>query len=502
MASRTGVSQSAPEATGAIGWLAREDPTRFAAFRIALATVLLADIIHLLQHLRVFTGTQKTPLLISALLFLWSAILIFMIVGFFTRAASIANYLFCALILGICAPAQGFSQGAGDSIAISLSLLAVILPCRSTFAVDRIGAAESPHLSAVGARWLLVVYLSSVYVDSGIHKLISPMWHSGLGVATPMGLPNLVWMNVAWIVRFPATVLRFMSWGVIAFELLFPCLYAWRRSRLLAVVTGISLHIGIAVLYPIPVFSGLMIAIYLCLLPESCYGSMRHLDMRMAKQVRNSYHLFASPKLSRVILSSRLAVAAIVLWGLFIGGAYAPKYVSYAPIEVILKAVRKGIFVTTGIAGHEVFADGLFAHYGYQVRLIPADLTASAAAVPYSRNGLFAWSVRDRVWENWWKLTQAPWTPINQAESFLANWADFYWHPDSTIRIDARLQHVEMHDIDTSLFSRNNAVPWNPVGTIRLRYGSRPEVTWANPPTAKEKGLGDYLSRVLTRDSQ
>jgi hypothetical protein len=263
-------------------WLAPEDAARFAAFRVALGVALLADVIHLYIHRSIFSSLQKLQWPIGPMLVPWSIVLVCMIVGYRTRIAVTANYICCVFILGIAAGREGFSQVAGDSVAISLSLLAVILPCGAVFAADRMGATESPQSSVAAARWVLAGYLCSIYVDSGIHKLISPMWYSGLGLATPMSLPSLVWMNVAWTDWFPALLFRIFGWGVIAFELLFPFFYIWRRTRVVTVLLGIAMHIGIALLYPFPTFSALMIAIYMGLLPDRCYAPLRQLDTWIA----------------------------------------------------------------------------------------------------------------------------------------------------------------------------------------------------------------------------
>lgn len=194
-----------------------------------------------------------------------------------------------------------------------------------------------------------------------------------------------------------------------------------------------------------------------------------------------------------------------MVWGLCIGVTYAPADASYQPARFILNRVwrvKKFVFATTGVQGHGVFADWLFQDYRYQLRLIPVGF-ASGAAVPYSRDGLFDWSVRDRVWEVWWKHAQAPWTPLHDAEFQLATWADVYWHAGAdavTVRIEGRPQHVELDTIDAALFSRNNAVAWRTVGTIRLNQDAVPVVTWVDQPRRGENLLGNYVSRVLPED--
>ena len=157
-----------------------------------------------------------------------------------------------------------------------------------------------------------------------------------------------------------------------------------------------------------------------------------------------------------------MASLIIALWDVAVANTYGPELVTYRPLWLGLKATRKILYIATGISSHAVFEDNGFAHYGYQLRLAVGDPTAlQPHTVPYSRSGLFAWSVRDRVWEEWWKRTQAPSVPLYQSESNLENWAEFYWHATDhpfTVRIEARPQEVEIHKVSTTLFSRNYSV--------------------------------------------
>ena len=479
-------------------WLAPEDGTRFAAFRIVLGFVLLADISHLYVYRSVFSNPQRWQLPIGPLLVPWGIVILCMVAGYRTRAATIANYCCCAFVLGLIAPLQGFSQIGGDSIAIGLSLLAGILPCGAALTWDRVGVARRPTLVAASGRWILAAFLSSIYVDSGIHKLLSPMWRSGFGATTPMGLPSIVWMNTAWLAWFSPFFLRLFGWGVVGFELFFPFLFIYSQTRVLVLLMGIALHVGIAVIYPIPVFAGIMLAIYAGLLPERCYVPLQRLDAWIATRAGRLPLDMRFETWSP--LSRRLALGAVVLWGLLIGTMYGSYYITYRPVYLLLRLARKATYVTTGVTSHAVFLDSQFEGYRYQLRLMPAGSTADEASLPYSRGGLFARYVRDRLWEDWWKRAQAPVIPMHDAEQRLAAWADAHWHPNANslnVRIEARPQYVEMNRIDTAVFSRNEQEAWRAVGNIELRPGAVPKVTWTFAPRPDEELLGDYVLRIL-----
>jgi hypothetical protein len=253
--------------------------------------------------------------------------------------------------------------------------------------------------------------------------------------------------------------------------LFFPLIYLWRRTRLLGLLIGIGLHLGIAMMFPHPWFAGLMLIFYVALLPEAWVTRQR---------LENTQW--------------RYPLRVAVLLSILTAWVYIPNYVSYRPAQQVLKTVRKALAVATGIATHKVFEDSGFAHYEHQMRLT-ASGSSPDKSIPYSRDGLYAWSVWDRVWEFWLKRTQSPFVPIPQAELNLTRWASFYW-PANTVLIEARPQTVELHGIDTGLFSKNRAAAWREIGFIDTR--SR-RITWLNPPTAGEPKLGDYLSRILAQ---
>jgi len=344
------------------------DGSRFMVFRAVLSVVLIADLGHLYAHLNVFPHLTAWRPILNVALPIWIAALLCAIVGWHSKVALLINYTLAAVIFGLLAPNGGFQQAAGDSVIIGASLLLVVLQATN----------------GAGTRILAALYLCSIYIDSGVHKLFSPMWSSGFGITTPMELPSLVWTNAAWLAWFPHSVLHALGYGVVAFEVLFPALYFWQPTRVLAVLAGAALHVGIGVVYPIPVFAGLMVALYTALLPDRWYGRLRDAPAPLKLAVKPS--------------------AVLCVWILCVTAAYAPEYIRPQSLELPLKAIRKAVYMTTGVASHEVFADGMFTAYRYQLRLSDGE-----EMIPYDRpDGLFMWSVRDRVWEQWWKRTEAP----------------------------------------------------------------------------------------------
>jgi hypothetical protein len=203
-----------------------------------------------------------------------------------------------------------------------------------------------PKISLTSGRWLVAAFLSSIYVASGVHKLLSPMWSGGFGVLAPMTLPSLVWIDLSWISSLPHWFWRSAGYSVVVFELLFPLLYVWQRTRLPLLVVGIAMHAAFGIVYPIPIFAGVMLSLYAALLlPELLHEAMPPIPW------------------------NRRSIALLGLWALAVLNAYQPP----------LKALRKVVYIATGIASHTVFEDEAFLRYTYQVRLVTPSHSAQEA---------------------------------------------------------------------------------------------------------------------------
>lgn len=404
-----------------------------ATLRISYGLVLLADVAHLYLHRTLFLATGpwlRIP--VGPICLVWIVALVFLILGVRTHSAAVVNWVCCALMLGLIAPNDGFQQAACDSVLIGIALLLLIIP----------------RISASQAQWLLAAFMSSIYVDSGVHKVLSPMWSQGFGVIAPMTLPSLVWIKTGWMSEFPTWFWRVAGYGTPCFELLFPALYIWRRTRLISLCIGIALHVSIGIVYPIPIFAGTMLALYAALLiPELLH---QRLDP---------------------ITWNRRAIAVVCLWALAIADAYQPP----------AKVIRKAIYMASGIASHGVFEDDAFRRYNYQVRLVPRE----GPVIPYSRGNLVGLDIRDRVWELWWKRTEAPPVQMNDAEAHLIAWA-------RNARIEARPQIARLDEIAPDLFEENNRIGWVEVGRVENWT-----VHWNKPPLGPREQFGDYITSAL-----
>ena len=161
------------------------------ATRFVYSIVLMADVAHLYTHQsfpRNRSGGRIFPLGLACLI--WLAALLLLL--FRSPLGAFLNWACCAIILGVVAPNEGFQQAACDSIIVGIAFLLPILP----------------KLQPSAQRWVMAAYLSAIYLDSSVHKLLSPMWRGGFGAISPMTLPSLVWIPMGWMSPIPAAAFR------------------------------------------------------------------------------------------------------------------------------------------------------------------------------------------------------------------------------------------------------------------------------------------------------
>ena len=108
-----------------------------------------------------------------------------------------------------------------------------------------------------------------IYFYSGVTKFSGQLWRDGsaLYYALSYNVVQRLPMDV-----LPASLLgaaTVATYGTLVFELAFPGLVAWRRTRAWALLGGVALHIGVWFTLEVGPFSWVMIATYIAFIaPE------------------------------------------------------------------------------------------------------------------------------------------------------------------------------------------------------------------------------------------
>jgi len=258
-------------------------------FRIGFSLVILQEILFLFyfRHL-IFDPVpffdRASPIL-HFLLLVWAAIAVCLVLGYHTRRAAVANYMFWVTFVVFTPMWQDF-DGGFDQLMTGSSFLLIFLPTERALSLDnlrlklRFSTLESRYRPAenvpVLAYYLsLAISLGLLYLDSGIHKLSAEFWRNGMGPWLPPTMPY--YMSA--IDMTPLLNIKplemFIGYTIIAFQFLFLFLFWFRPFRVPLLLTGALFHTGIVLSLNIYPFGFAMLVHYFLLVPLGWWANLK-----------------------------------------------------------------------------------------------------------------------------------------------------------------------------------------------------------------------------------
>jgi hypothetical protein len=156
----------------------------------------------------------------------------------------------------------------GDRLFAIVAFLAMTMPLARRWSVHawwrRRRGVSAPLASSWGVR-LLQIQIAYVYANTATSKLLSARWREGRMLydvlASPVFAEWPTWLE-------PRALVAAMTWGTLLFEVSFPVLVWFRKTRYPVLVAGVLFHLGIDVLMIIPMFSWIMIVSYAAFLDD------------------------------------------------------------------------------------------------------------------------------------------------------------------------------------------------------------------------------------------
>ena len=127
---------------------------------------------------------------------------------------------------------------------------------------------SGPHPLMMQPAWplqLMRFQIALIYGSSGLHKLSFPIWRDGSAVHWAINLNEF--HRLPWVIpETAALAVAFLTWSTLAFELAFPLLVVFKRTRPLVLIAGVGLHLGLWATMELGPFSQVMVASYIAFL--------------------------------------------------------------------------------------------------------------------------------------------------------------------------------------------------------------------------------------------
>ncbi len=240
----------------------------------AIATVLLLAGVERWRQLMIdgdagwrlrelLTDWDQNSAVVRGAMVAWLVAAALLALGLATRVAAIAAWAlansFDNLVPSI--------NNNGDVVRNILLFYLMVSPCGAAWSVDAfIKRKTRPVFIHPWILRLLMLQMIVIYFFNGAYKLFGTSWTEGDSLYYVLANPTMTRVSYAQF-PLPAVVLRVLTYTVLAWELAFGLLVAWRRTRVTALVLGALFHLGIWAALELGFFSAYMLTMYLPLVP-------------------------------------------------------------------------------------------------------------------------------------------------------------------------------------------------------------------------------------------
>jgi len=196
----------------------------------------------------------------------------FVMAGLGTRVASIAMWALIAM-LHLRAPNI---LNAGDTLLRVACFYLMLMPAGACYSLDaRLRSRRNVAVTGTVPPWslrLAQIQICVLYAVTGIEKLIGFAsfsapgdWLGGTAVRRTMA--HALIARWPWFTELPLFISVPASWATLGWELLFPLLVIWKRTRYAALAFGVILHLGIFAMMEVTHFSFTTLAWYWLFVP-------------------------------------------------------------------------------------------------------------------------------------------------------------------------------------------------------------------------------------------
>lgn len=275
-------------------------------FRIFYSIVLFCEVFQLFSFNEIIYETSEIN--VDFIFIFWFPIIIMLILGLFTRFATILNYVFSVIIFS---SAEAFEYHVFYAY-VGINLLLIFLPLSRSISLDSLFKKlkystlnyryeENKDVFAINYLFPVFVAIGLVYLDSIFFKLTSKMWMKGLGMWLPANLPMAAWNDFTLLMNNEFLV-KSLGYTVLVFEIIFVFCFWVKRFRVPFLIFGISLHLGIALVFPLPWFGLTVIGVYLLMIPVGFWSKFFNV-FKSKKRGLKFYYDEECPLCNKIIIA-------------------------------------------------------------------------------------------------------------------------------------------------------------------------------------------------------
>jgi len=265
--------------------------TGIGLFRLFYGLVTLQEIIFLLyfNHL-IFDPVPYIDVefpMIPFFLCIWGIIASFIVVGYRYQFAVTCNYILWIIFVNF-TPMQRDFDGGFDAFMIGAGFFLLFMPGDKSFSIDSLRyklsapfihykAYLKPTVSVLAYYLPIVICLGFLYFDSAVHKMFAQHWRNGLGSWLPATQPYYISaIDMSWLLNNEILV-KTIGYTILVFQFTFLFLAFNRNLRVIYLLIGIGLHLGITLSFNIYPFGLGMLIFYTLLVPFKWWRSISKL---------------------------------------------------------------------------------------------------------------------------------------------------------------------------------------------------------------------------------
>ena len=255
--------------------------TGIGLFRLFYGLITLQEIIFLLyfNHL-IFDPIPYIDVefpMIPFFLLLWGVIASFVIVGYRYQFAVTCNYILWIIFVNF-TPMQRDFDGGFDLFMIGAGFFLLFMPGDKSFSIDWLrykistpfihySTYSKPTVSILAYYLPIAICLGFLYFDSAVHKLFAEHWRNGLGSWLPATQPYYVSaLDMSWLLNIEILE-KIIGYTILVFQFTFLFFFFNRYLRVVYLLIGIGLHLGITLSFNIYPFGLGMLNFYILLVP-------------------------------------------------------------------------------------------------------------------------------------------------------------------------------------------------------------------------------------------